>query len=72
MNRVAGCLDYEITDDNADEDQMEQAFSDFGARLREAGPEATGFFFFAALTDLDVKETACETIWSSNFHGKNQ
>ena len=32
---------------NADEDQMEQAFSDFGARLREAGPEATGFFFFA-------------------------
>ena len=34
---------------NADEDQMEQAFSDFGARLREAGPEATGFFFFAGM-----------------------
>ena len=32
---------------NADEDQMEQAFADFGARLRDAGPDATGFFFFA-------------------------
>lgn len=32
---------------NANEDEMEQAFADFGARLREAGPDATGFFFFA-------------------------
>ena len=32
---------------DADEDEMEQAFADFGARLRDAGPDATGFFFFA-------------------------
>ncbi|WP_084418268.1 caspase family protein [Henriciella litoralis] len=32
---------------NADEDEMEEAFASFGARLKEAGPNATGFFFFA-------------------------
>ncbi|MEM5516478.1 caspase family protein [Henriciella sp. AS95] len=41
-------LDYEVmTVLNADEDGMEQAFADFGAALKEAGPDATGFFFFA-------------------------
>ncbi|WP_300396552.1 caspase family protein [Henriciella sp.] len=32
---------------NADEDEMEEAFASFGARLKEAGPDATGFFFYA-------------------------
>lgn len=32
---------------DADEDEMEDAFARFGARLKEAGKDATGFFFFA-------------------------
>ncbi len=41
-------LDFEVHSVfNADEDQMEQAFADFGAALKAAGPEATGVFFFA-------------------------
>lgn len=32
---------------DADEDEMEEAFSSYGAALKEAGPDATGFFFFA-------------------------
>ena len=32
---------------NADEDEMEQAFADYGQALKSAGPDATGFFFFA-------------------------
>ena len=41
-------LDYEVmTVFNADEDEMEDAFAAFGAALKEAGPDATGFFFFA-------------------------
>ncbi len=32
---------------DADEDAMEDAFARFGSRLKEAGREATGFFFFA-------------------------
>ncbi|MGB3627130.1 MAG: caspase family protein [Henriciella sp.] len=41
-------LDFEVqTVMNANEDEMEEAFSAFGAALKEAGPDATGFFFFA-------------------------
>lgn len=32
---------------DADEDGMEAAFAQFGQRLKQAGPDATGFFFYA-------------------------
>lgn len=41
-------LGYEVTTIlDADEDEMEEAFASYGRTLKEAGPDATGFFFFA-------------------------